>query len=465
VYLDWQENLDGDPSLGCLGYRENVIFLCEYVVSFCSRKRNCCRKLGAIKTLCEERISGMRCLTVHSFYQQRGGEDVVFEAEAAMLKRAGHTVECFTLGNDSLAGKSKLQALTLTLWNANTYRAFEARVADFRPHVVHFHNLFPLMSPSVLSAARRSGAALVMTLHNFRLLCPSANLYRDGAVCADCVPRKIKWPAILHKCYRNSRTASAAVGCLSAFQHLIGSLEGIDRFITPSRSAKDQFVAAGFPADRLMVKPNFIPPPPEPAIRERREAFALYVGRMVPEKGVQTLLDAWRRADAPPVPLVLVGEGPLGPTSDDGDGRIRWLGRRDPTEVHALMRRASLLVFPSEWHEPFGLTIIEAYANGLPVLAARIGAASEMVEPGATGFFFEPGCSDGLANAAADLLSDPEAIAVMGRRGQAKYRAEFTPDRNLEKLHAIYRAAVLDARKRLPAQAVWASAQIGREAG
>jgi glycosyltransferase involved in cell wall biosynthesis len=407
----------------------------------------------------------MRCLTVHNFYQQRGGEDVVFEAEAAMLRQAGHTVDCFTLHNDSLAGKSKLETLALTLWNEKAYRAFEASVADFRPHVIHFHNLFPLMSPSVLSAARRSGAALVMTLHNFRLLCPSANLYRGGAPCADCVPRTIKWPAILHKCYRDSRAASAVVGCLSAFQRLMGSLDGIDRFITPSRSAKDQFVAAGFPADRLMVKPNFIPPPPEPVIREEREAFALYVGRMVPEKGVQTLLEAWRRPDAPQVPLVLVGEGPLGPGSDDGDGRIWWLGRRDPTEVHALMRRASLLVFPSEWHEPFGLTIIEAYANGLPVLAARIGAASELVEPGATGLFFEPGCSAGLANAASDLLRDPEGTAAMGRRAQARYRADFTPDRNLEQLHAIYRTAILDARKRLSAKPVWVSAQRDTEAG
>jgi glycosyltransferase involved in cell wall biosynthesis len=407
----------------------------------------------------------MRCLVVHTYYQRRGGEDVVFEAETTMLKRNGHAVSSFTLSNDDLAAKSKLALLALTLWNDQAYRAFQARIAEFRPQVIHFHNLFPIMSPSVLFAARESRAALVMTLHNYRLICPSANLYRNGAFCADCTTRAIKWPAVLHKCYRGSRAASSAVCGLSAFLRLIGGLNEINRFIALSHSAKEQFIAAGFPRDRLAVKPNFVPAPPIASFPRPREPFVLYVGRMVPEKGVRTLLDAWRRPDAPQVPLMLVGEGPLAPIRDLADERIVWLGRRDAAEVHALMRRASLLVFPSEWHEPFGLTIIEAFAAGLPVLAARIGAAAELVESGVTGLFFEPGSSADLARVAAGLLCAPDTLAAMGEQALAKYRAEFTPERNLDQLEEIYRAAIFDALARRPAPIPPVTVRRDREAG
>jgi glycosyltransferase involved in cell wall biosynthesis len=407
----------------------------------------------------------MRCLTVHNFYQRRGGEDVVFEAETAMLRQAGHAVESFTLHNDELAAKSKLGSLALTLWNGEAYRALQGQIARFRPHVIHFHNTFPLMSSSVLSAARQSKAAVVMTLHNFRLLCPSANLYRNGAICTDCLPRTIKWPGVLHRCYRGSRMASGAVASLSAFQYLTGSLNGVDRFITLSRAAQDQFLAAGFPADRLVVKPNFIPPPPEPLVRQPRERMALYVGRLVAEKGLHTLLQAWHGPDAPQIPLAIVGEGPLALPADSGDGRIMWLGRRDPAEVHSLMRRASLLIFPSEWCEPFGLTIIEAFANGLPVVAARIGAPGELVDPGITGATFEPGSAAGLAKAVRNLLDSPEQLDAMGRHAQDVYRWEFSPERNLERLNAIYRDAMRSARRHPSALPAWVSARTDMEAG
>jgi glycosyltransferase involved in cell wall biosynthesis len=407
----------------------------------------------------------MRCLTIHNYYQQRGGEDVVFEAETAMLRQAGHAVESFTLHNDDIRTKSKLGTLALTLWNDGAYRALQGQIARFRPHVIHLHNQFPLISPSALSVARQSKAAVVMTLHNYRLLCPSANLYRNGAICTDCLQRTIKWPAVLHKCYRGSRMASGAVVAMSAFQQLAGNLSGVDRFIVLSRAARDLFLAAGFPADRMVVKPNSLPPPPEPLVRQPRERMALYVGRLVPEKGVGTLLDAWRGADGPQVPLAIVGEGPLAQPAGSSDGRIVWLGRRDPAEVHELMRRASLLIFPSEWSEPFGLTIIEAFANGLPVLAARIGAAGELIDPGVTGATFEPGSAAGLAKAARKLLDSPETIAAMGRRAQDVYRLEFSPDRNLERLNAIYRDAMRDARKHHSAVPAWFTVRTDMEAG
>ena len=386
----------------------------------------------------------LRCLIVHNFYQRRGGEEVVFETETAMLRKAGYTVETFTIHNDALASKSKLETLAITFWNPATYRALQQRIERLKPHIVHFHNTFPSMSPSVLHAAHRSGAAVVMTLHNFRMLCPSANLFRDGVICTDCLPRKVKWPAVLHKCYRGSRAASGTVAGLAAFQQIAGSLRAVDRFITPSEAAREQFLRAGFPADRVSVKPNAIPQPSQPLSRQPREKFALFVGRLVPEKGVLTMLEAWRRPEAPKIPLVIVGEGPLSGTAESGGDLFKVMGRLAPADVQALMLRASLLIFPSEWYEPFGLTIIEAWANGLPVLAAKIGAAGKLIEPGVTGDTFEAGSADALAKAASRLMAAPELLDEMSERARDRYSRGFSADANLKQLAAIYRDALSD---------------------
>jgi len=384
----------------------------------------------------------MKCLLVHNFYQQRGGEDAVFTAESAMLEQAGHAVARFTLHNDALGAKTKFAQLGATFWNRDAGQQLEQLVDAFRPDVVHFHNIFPLMSPSVLHAVRHSKAATVMTLHNYRLLCPSANLYRDRSVCTDCVSRTIKWPAALHRCYRTSAAASAAVAALTVVERLSGCLDLIDRFIVPSNSARDVFADAGFPVDRVVVKSNFVPSPPPRPLRVPRERFVLYVGRITPEKGIPTLIEAWRRPDAPDIPLLLVGDGPLARTLAGDDERIRWLGSQDPVAVRRLMRRASLLVFPSEWLEPFGLTIVEAFANGLPVLAARIGAAAELVEDRETGRLFEPGNAAALARTARYMLEDPSALFMMGEHALRTYRANFTPERNLGLLLNVYEAAI-----------------------
>ncbi len=386
----------------------------------------------------------MRCLIVHNYYQNRGGEDCVFEAESRLLSSGGHDVRNYTLHNDSLIGRSKIGIAADTVWNRDVYRQMQRSIREFKPDIVHFHNTFPLVSPAAVYAAKDAGATVIMSLHNYRLLCPSANLYRDGNICEDCFGRTVKWPAVLHRCYRGSSAQSGVVALMLAVHRVEGRFGGlVDRYIALSEHSRSLFVRAGLEPDRVVVKPNFVVQPPL-APDVAREGFVLFVGRLVPEKGTSTLLEAWRSSSAPQVPLIVVGEGPLASEVGRAGGNIQLLGKKTRSEVQALMRRASLLVFPSEWCEPFGLVIVEALANELPVLAAGVGAARELVDHCRTGFLFEAGNPQLLARAAHYALECPEALYRMGLAAGLEYRMKYTPERNLTLLETIYRDALGD---------------------
>jgi len=393
----------------------------------------------------------MRCLIVHNYYQRRRGEDSIFEAESALLSSGGHDVRSYTVHSDSLTGRSEIAIAADTVWNRDVYRRMKQTVREFKPDIVHFHNTFPLISPAAVYAAKDAGAAVIMSLHNYRLLCPSANLYRDGNICEDCFGRTIKWPAVVHRCYRGGSAQSSIVALMLAVHRMNGSFGGlVDRYIALSEHSRSLFIRAGLAPDRVAVKPNFVVQPPlAPAVG--REGFVLFVGRLVPEKGISTLLEAWRSSSAPQVPLMVVGDGPLASEVGRAGENVQLLGKKTPSEVQALMRRASLLVFPSEWCEPFGLVIVEAFANELPVLAAGIGAARELVDPCRTGFLFEAGNPQLLARAAHYALECPEALSRMGLAAGLEYRMKYTPGRNLTLLEAIYRDALSDGLAPAPA--------------
>jgi glycosyltransferase involved in cell wall biosynthesis len=385
----------------------------------------------------------MKCLIVHNYYQRWGGEDNIFEAERDLLSSGGHDVQEFILHNDLLKCRSKIADVTATLWNRDVYRLMKQRLHDFKPDIVHFHNTFPLISPAALHAAKDFGAAVVMSLHNYRLLCPSANLYREGEICEDCLDRTLKWPSVQHGCYRDSRTESGLVAAMLALHRISGRFNRlVDKHIALSQHSRSLFIRAGFSPDDVVVKPNFVPVPSPAASRIKREPFALFVGRLVPEKGIPTLLRAWRDPTAPRVPLTIVGEGPLASEVASAGGNVHLVGAKTRSEVYGLMRRASLLVFPSEWYEPFGLVIVEAFANGLPVLAANVGSAGELIDQGRTGFLFEAGNSHLLARAARYALECPEALQRMGLAAELEYRAKYTPARNLALLETIYRDSI-----------------------
>ncbi|MBA3583885.1 MAG: glycosyltransferase family 4 protein [Gemmatimonadetes bacterium] len=382
----------------------------------------------------------MKVLLVHNFYQQPGGEDQVFEAEGALLEQHGDQVIRYTVHNDQISRMNQAEILATTLWNRGTLRDVGDLLRKEGPQVVHVHNTFPLISPSVYSAAAAAGVRVVHTLHNYRLLCPMAEFFRDGKVCEDCLGR-VPWPGIVHACYRGSRVASGTVATMLTVHRLLGTWQRkVSVYIALTDFARKKFIEGGLPADRLVVKPNFVEP--DPGAGEGRGGYALFVGRLAASKGVETMLEAWERVwTRAGTPLWIVGDGPLRDRVQASAGRlegVRWLGRRSREEVLEFMRDAVLLIFPSEWYEGLPVVILEAYATGLPVVASDLGSMATIVENGRTGIHFQPGNAADLAEKVAAILSQPAAVAVMRKEARLEFEARYTANRNYDQLMRIY---------------------------
>ncbi len=408
----------------------------------------------------------MKILLCHNRYQMPGGEDSVVEAEADLLAARGHQVIRFERHNDDLKSMGKLSAFRKTLWNPDTVNAITGLIKNESPDVMHCANTFPLISPSAYHAAKQFGVAVVQTLHNYRLICPNAQLFRQGQVCTDCVGKSVTWPALLHGCYRRDRVATAAVSSMLAYHSLRGTWSnGVDRYIAISGCLRDKMTEGGLPANKIAVKPNFLADDPGPGSGSGH--YALFVGRLSEEKGLRTLIEAWRRLPLE-FELKVAGQGPLGALVRDAagaDSRITWLGHLPSEDVFNLMGEAKLLVMPSVWTEPFGLTVIEAYAKGTPVAASRIGALAELVREGETGFLFEPGNPADLSNAVQRSLQDPAALESMRERARAEFEARYTSEANYEQLLNIYRAAIEECRSAsLSAQGADASPETSARA-
>ena len=390
-------------------------------------------------------------LVVHNRYRQSGGEDAVFDAESELLARHGHRVERLVVDNDEIPDRPsasyRVRLAARTVWAGAAAEAVAERARAVGANVVHVHNFLPLLSPAVHGAARATGAAVVQTLHNYRLICPAATLFRDGAPCEDCVGRRVAMPAIVHACYRDSRAQTAAVTAMLAVHRARRTWHrDVDAFVALTAFGRDRFVAGGLPADRLLVKPNFAPDPGEagdPGERYGQRPF-LFVGRLAEEKGLRTLLAAWRLLDTD-VALRIVGAGPLAAEVEaaaaDLPG-VTFVGPLARDEVQGEMRSARALVFPSLWYEGMPLTVIEAFAAGLPVIASGLGAMNDMVDDGRTGRLIKPGDPRALADAVKALARDANGTASMGSAARRAYLDTYAPEPNYTQLAAIYRQAV-----------------------
>jgi glycosyltransferase involved in cell wall biosynthesis len=385
-----------------------------------------------------------RVLMVHCYYRDLGGENLSFEAETALLRSRGHDVVVYARDNREiqglgLLGKARLGARTV--WGDDAYGDVRALIRRERPDVVHVQNTFPLISPSVLHAAHRMGVPVVQALRNYRLLCASGILFRDGRPCEDCIGVPFGTPGIVHRCYHNSASQSAVVAGTQAVHRLLGTWsDAVDLFVAPSQFARSIFVSAGMPGSRITVKPNFVYPDPGP--QEAPGSGAVYAGRLAPEKGIMTMLEAWRLSA--PMPLVIIGDGPLRSTAEAFVRRhalehsVEILGPRAPAEVVQRMRGAHVVLFPSEWYETFGRVAAEAFACGVPVIASRIGSMAEVVDDGRTGFLFTSGSPSDLAASVARSLDGAERWAEMGREARAAFERSFTAETNYQHLLNIY---------------------------
>jgi len=388
----------------------------------------------------------VRILKLHTHYRQPGGEDSSFAPEVALLEEQGHLVFPLVFHNKALEGLPPWRQAGLTLWNQEAYQRVREAIREHRPDILHVHNTFPLASPAVIHAAKAEGVPVVMTLHNYRLLCVNALFFRQGRVCEDCLGR-LPWRGVLHGCYRDSRPASAVVAGMLTLHRALSTWNLVDRFIALTEFARGRFLAAGFPPEKVAVKPNFVHPDPGPG--EGRGGYALFVGRLSPEKGVFTLLEAWRRLGGK-IPLKVVGDGPLMTEVSRrarGIPGVEVLGRKGAAEVYALMGEASFLVFPSGWYEGFPRVLVEAFAKGLPVLVTALGSQGSIVENHRTGLHFRPGDPEDLAAQVEWLLSHPVELSRMRREARAEYEARYTAEENYKMLIKIYQTIIENHRE------------------
>ena len=389
-------------------------------------------------------MSAMRILVVHNRYRsaQPSGENAVVEEESRLLAAAGLEVEVLEVESDEIAAWPAAKRLTLpgrVVWSHAGARLVRRSIESTRPDVVHFHNTFPLLSPAALRAAHATGVGVVQTLHNFRPVCPAATLMRDGRPCESCLGRT-PVPAVVHGCYRGSRLATVPIALKDAVHARAGTWAGaVDRYIVPSEFARGRFVAAGWPADRLTVSYNTAPDPGP--VTPHPDGPVVCLSRLAPEKGVDILLDAWGRAFPDGGPgLTVVGAGEL---EDDLRARaaalrgVELTGGVPGDRALEILAGARALVVPSRWYEVFPRVVAEAYAHGVPVVAARLGSLAEIVVAGETGLHFDAGSAAALATCLSQL-EDVDLVVGLGRGARAMYERRLTPAAALGRLLAVY---------------------------
>lgn len=388
----------------------------------------------------------LRILLVHNRYKLRGGEDSVFEAERDMLVAAGHNVHIYEVTNDTIdCCTSKLKLFLNTIWSNASYKAISQILDDFKPDVVHCHNTFPLISPSIYYACDKAGVPVVQTLHNYRLTCLNGYLFREQEcqLCEKCLG-KAPIRGVFKRCYRNSLAASATVAAMLIVHRMLGTYrKKVTKYIALSHFAKYNFTKkCGLPEDKVVVKPNIVTLPKEiPQLHKGKNV--LFVGRISPEKGVKTLISAWNLLkDTFGFKLIIIGNGPEKDTLSQkyqNNKSISFLGELPHDEVIIQLTKASLLVFPSILYEQFAITPIEAMSQATPVLVSDIAKNATIIQDNISGRYFKAGDINDLAAKFAELLSDTNKLITLGTAAKAAFeKSDCSLERNLRALEAIY---------------------------
>jgi glycosyltransferase involved in cell wall biosynthesis len=392
----------------------------------------------------------MKILQLHNRYQIVGGEEGVVQAEKQLLESKGHEVRLLEVTNDDLVGtKAKLGAAIGAIYSKASKQLVLEELKLFQPDLVHVHNFFPLLSPSIYDACQDANIPVVQTLHNYRLICPKAMLFREGKVCEVCVGKSVAIEGIKSGCYRGSKAQTAVVAAMLAYHQWRGTwAQRVTTYIALTEFQKQKLIEGGLPADKIQVKCNFVELPElEPL---ERENFVLFVGRLAEEKGVTDLIAAYRQAQSlgasnhPLPPLKIVGDGPLktelmAEVAAAGlNDRITFLGRQEKSQVLHLMQLAQVLVFPSIWYEGFPLTLAEAFACGLPAIVPNLGSMAEIVQPDVTGFHFISRDVEDLARVIRLAVNDGDRLQRLSRQARKTYEQSYTANINYDRLLEIY---------------------------
>jgi glycosyltransferase involved in cell wall biosynthesis len=378
----------------------------------------------------------VKILQIHNSYLNEGGEDQVVRAEAEALRGAGDEVIEARAANPGRFGAQSAN-LALAPWNPTSARWMASLVDRHRPDLAHVHNTWYRLTPSVITALKRRSVPVVMTVHNYRLMCANAVFFRDGSPCTDCLGRR-PWRSVAYRCYRNSAAQSLMAAGTIALNRSLNTWEGgVERFVVSTRFVADRLVDAGFSRDRMRVAPAIVPDGGLRAQPPSASSSVVYVGRLDRGKGLEVVLEAWRRIPGP-LQLIIVGDGPLRSSLESlAVPRVRFLGWKERGEASEIMRMSRAMVFPSAFFETLGMSLVEALAAGLPVVAGSVGPRPEILGTNGAGWLIDHTQPDAWEVALA-ALNDDDAVDRAGVAARERYDSVFAPAVALPRLRAVF---------------------------
>lgn len=384
----------------------------------------------------------MKILMVHNTHLVPGGEDRSFSQESRLLEEKGHHVIPYVRSNEDIQDLPLWKVGLRTLWSHQDYQAVRQIIRDHQPDILHVQNTFPLISPSIFYAARKECVPSIMSLRNYRLYCLNAYFFRSNQVCERCINQPIPISGIYHNCYRDSLAGSLATASMVSLHRLLRTYQQqVDVFIALTKFARDKFASHGIPSHKLRIKPNFVYPDPNVGVRQ--DCSVLYVGRLSPEKGIDTLLRAWEQIGNR-IQLKIAGSGPLSAqvqAAANKNSSIKYLGQQPIEQIYQLLGQAQALIFPSMWYEGMPRTIIEAFARGTPVISSRLGAMETMITQKRTGLHFEAGNPKDLVSKIIWMLDHPKEWQTMRHESRQEFENHYTAEHNYQQLMSIYEQA------------------------
>lgn len=388
----------------------------------------------------------MKVLILHNKYQVAGGEDVVVHSEFSMLKDVAD-VDLVEINNDALFGFfSKVFAAVSAIFSYRKYRYWRGVLNTGKYDIVHVHNYFPLISPSIFYACRSVGVPVVHTLHNFRAICPTAILSYEGEVCEKSMFGS-SWWAIRKRVYRGSYLGTFVLVLMIELHKRLGTWKRVvDGYIALTEFSKEKYIEAGWPRNKFYVKPNFVHDVDQYQRVSPDSPFALYVGRLSEEKGIEFILDGFKGSG---LNLKIAGDGPLRSiVENNSSGNIEYLGALDRSDVAELMAKASCLVMASTWYEGFPMVIVEAFRSGLPAIVPKLGNMEAVVDDGTTGLHYNPGEREQFVNAVRSCMYNHELSLRLSTGAREAFLSNYSAGINRQQLLDIYDTVIQKKVKR-----------------
>lgn len=396
----------------------------------------------------------MKILAIHNFHRtgSASGDDQVFKSETALLETHGNEVIRYTVSNDAFDHAGPLGKISATfgmLWNQKAYQEVESLVMDEKPDIVHVHTFFPLLSPSILYAAKKHGIKVVATLHDTRFVCPCATSLRGTYLCNECGDGHY-FRMCKYGCFKHSRIQSFIVAAIFIYHRKRRSFyEQIDRYICLNENQIQLLRSTGFDQSKIVKKYNFVPDTEKnlevtsyPEIPER---YVVFYGRIGEEKGIRILMQIWEKLSD--IPLVVMGGGPLEEEFkkwSEGRSNVHFLGYTQHDKCLSIVKAGEFVVFPSIWYEGCSMVEIETESLGKGIIATDLGFSSEAIQNGINGYKVKLGDVAEFRKCIRKLWNSPEQAVLLGANARKDYEAKYRPEDNYAQLQKIYRDCIED---------------------